>query len=225
MRAIRLISFWMKHKIKSQGKYVYRYEEELFDADHSFLIANGEFVLTELLPYIPKNNSIEIKYSEWSGRYWHKRGIERACVELVKKANAAVISKSPEKFWKYYEICMGKGYHVFNEIILHGFSYLPSYYSNQIIRYIGSDLDKNIFDYSSGAEDELELVKNVLRVHGKQCEKEQLLLLEDIICRYVSPKAVKWYQSRIEWNKSKQGERFVGRSTIYIIVMFTSGKN
>ena len=207
MRAIRLISFWMKHKIKSQGKYVYRYEEELFDADHSFLIANGEFVLMELLPYIPKNSSIEIKYSEWSGRYWHKRGIERACVELVKKANAAVISKSPEKFWKYYEIYMGKGYLVFNEIILHGLSYLPSYYSNQIIRYIGSDLDKNIFDYTSGSEDELELVKNVLRVHGEQCEKEELLLLEDIIWRYVSPKAVQWYQSRIEWNKSKQSER------------------
>ena len=207
MRAIRLISFWMKHKIKSQGKYVYRYEEELFNADHSFLIANGEFVLMELLPYIPKNNSIEIKYSEWSGRYWHKRGIERACVELVKKANVAVISKSPEKFWKYYETCMGKGYHVFNEIILHGFSYLPSYYSNQIIRYIGSDLDKNIFDYTSGAEDELGLVKNVLRVHGEQCEKEQLLWLENMIYKYISPKAVEWYQRRMEWNKSKQSKR------------------
>lgn len=159
MRAIKLISFWMKHKIKSQGKYVYRYEEELFDADHSFLIANGGFVLTELLPYIPKSDSIKVKYSEWSGKYWHKRGIERACVELVKKANVAVVSKSPEKFMKYYETYMGKGYLVFNEIILHGLSYLPSCYSNQIIRYIGSDLDKNIFDYTSGAEDELELVK------------------------------------------------------------------
>ena len=174
MRAIKLISFWMKNKIKSQGKYVYRYEEELFDADHSFFVENGEFVLTELLPYIPKTDSVEVKYNEWSGKYWYKRGIERACVELVKKANVAVISKSPEKFWKYYELYMGNGYHVFNEIILHGLSYLPGYFSNRIIRYIGSDLDKNIFDYTSGEENELELVKNVLRVHGKQCEREQL---------------------------------------------------
>ncbi len=207
MRAIKLISFWMKHKIKSQGKYVYRYEEELFDADHSFFVEKGEFVLMELLPYIPKKNSIEIKYSEWSARYWHKRGIERACVELVKKANAAVISKSPEKFWEYYESYMGKGYFVFNEIILHGLSYLPSYYSNQIICYICSNLDKNIFDYTSGAKDELELVKNVLRIHGKQCETEQLLLLEKVVYKYISPRAVKWYQRRIEWNKSKQSER------------------
>lgn len=207
MRAVRLISFYLKNKFKSQGKYVYRYEEELFDADHSFLVENGEFVLTELLPYISKTDSAEVKYNEWSGKYWNKRGIERACVELIKKANVAVISKSPEKFWKYYELYMGNGYHVFNEIILHGLSYLPGYYSNRIIRYIGSDLDKNIFDYTSGAENELELVKNVLRVHGKQCGKEQLLWLENVICKYVSPEAFEWYQSRIEWNKSKQSER------------------
>lgn len=86
----------------------------------------------ELLPYIPKNSSIEIKYSEWSGRYWHKRGIERACVELV---------------------------------------------------------------------------KNVLRVHGEKCEKEQLFWLENMIYKYISPKAVEWYQRRIEWNKLKQSKR------------------
>lgn len=211
IRAIKLISFWMKHKIKSQGKYVYRYEEELFGAEDSFLIENGEFVLTELLSYIPKNDSVEVKYNEWSGKYWHMRGIERACVELVKKANVAVISKSPEKFWKYYELYMGKGYHVFNEIILHSLSYLPGYYSNRIIRYIGNDLDKNIFDCTSGEENELELVKNVLRVHGKQCEKEQLLWLENVIYKYISPRAVEWYQRRIEWNKSKQSERVYWR--------------
>ena len=207
MRTIRLISFWMKNKIKSQGRYVYRYEEELIGADNSFLVENGEFVLIELLPYIPKNDTVEVKYSDWSGRYWHKKGIERTCVELVKKANVAVISKSPEKFWKCYETYMGKGYLVFNEIILHGLSYLPSYYSNQIIRYIGSDLDKNIFDYTSGAEDELELVKKVLRVHGEQCDKEQLYWMENAIYTYVSPRAAEWYQRRIEWNKSKQDQR------------------
>ncbi len=203
MRAIKLISFWMKNKIKSQDKYVYRYEEELFDAEDSFLIENGEFVLMELLPYIPKTDSVE---NEWSGKYSHIRGIERACVELVKKANIAMISKSPEKFWEYYEPYMGKGYFVFNEIILHGLSYLPSYYSNQIIYYIGSDLDKNIFDYTSGAEDELGLVKKILQVHGEQCDEKQLFWIEDVIYNYISPYATERYQRRIEWNNSKQNQ-------------------
>ncbi len=207
IRTIRLISFWLKNKTKSRGRYAYRYEEELMDVDNSFLIENGEFVLAGLLPYIPKDDTVEVKCSDWSGRCWHKRGIERASVELIKKANIAVISKSPESFWKRYEAYMGKGYIVFNEIILHGLRYLPSCYSDQIIRYIGSDLDKNSFDYTSGAEDELELVKKVLRVHGKQCKNEQLFRLENIIYKYISPRAVEWYQSRIEWNSSRKNQR------------------
>lgn len=54
-RTIRLISFWMKNKIKSQGRYVYRYEQEFLDSDNSFLVNNGEYILNELLQYIPKS--------------------------------------------------------------------------------------------------------------------------------------------------------------------------
>ena len=46
-RTVRLISFWLQNKIKSQGGCVYRYEEELVDLDNSFLIDNGEGVLNE----------------------------------------------------------------------------------------------------------------------------------------------------------------------------------
>ena len=35
-RILRLISFWVKNKIKSQGECVYRYEEELVDINNSF---------------------------------------------------------------------------------------------------------------------------------------------------------------------------------------------
>ena len=95
----------------------------------------------------------------------HKRSIERACVELVKKATIVLCGKSPERFWEYYEPYMGQGYHVFNEIILTGLVSLPPLYSNQVIRYLITDLDKNIFDYTSEAEDELGLVKEALKIH------------------------------------------------------------
>ena len=65
-RTIRLISFWLKNKVKSQGSYIYRYEEELVDSDNPFLIENSEFVLDELLSYIPKENGWEVKYSDLS---------------------------------------------------------------------------------------------------------------------------------------------------------------
>lgn len=203
-RAIRLISFWLQNKIKSQGRYVYRYEEELVDSDNSFLINNGELVLNELLPHIPKENGWEVKYSDWSGRYVHKRSIERACVGLVKKATIALCCKSPERFWQYYEPYMGQGYHVFNEIILKGLAALSPQYSNRIMRYLSSDMDKNVFDYTSGAENELGLVKEVLKIHGSNCDKEELLVIENSISLYISPNASEWYKRRIEQNKLKE---------------------
>ncbi|WP_434311480.1 hypothetical protein [Hominifimenecus sp. rT4P-3] len=203
-RTIRLISFWLQNKIKSQGRYVYRYEEELVDSDDSFFIDNGEVVLNEFLPYIPKESGREVKYSDWSERYAHKRNIERACVCLVKKATIVLCSKSPERFWEYYEPYMGQGYHVFNEIILTGLAALSSLYSNRIMRYLSNDMDKNVFDCTSGAEDELGLAKEVLKIHGSNCNKETLLVTEEAICRYISPNASEWYKRRIEQNKQKE---------------------
>ncbi len=203
-RTIRLISFWMKNKIKSQGRYVYCYEQEFLDSDNSFLVNNGEYILNELLQYIPKECSWKVKYSEWSEKFVYKRGLERACVELVKKATIALCCKSPERFWECYEPYMGQGYYVFNEIILTGLTVLSPEYSNRIMRYLCSDMDKNIFDYTSGAEDELGLVKEVLKIHGNSCDKEELLMIENAICRYISPKASEWYKRRIEQNERKE---------------------
>ena len=203
-RTVRLISFWLQNKIKSRGRYVYRCEEELVDIDNSFVIDNGEIILNEFLPYIPKESGGEVQYSDWSGKYEHKRSIERACVCLVKKATIALCGKSPERFWEYFEPYMGQGYHVFNEIILTGLAALSSLYSNRIMRYLSNDVDKNIFDCTSGAEDELGLVKEVLKIHGNNCDKEELLIIEDAICSYISPNASEWYKRRIELNKQKE---------------------
>ena len=216
-RTIRLISFWLQNKVKSQGRQVYRYEDELVDADDSFLIDNGEVVLNEFLPYIPKESGWEVTYSDWSERYAHKRSIERACVGLVKKATIALCCKSPERFWEYYEPFMGQGYPIFNEIILTGLAALPLLYSNRIMRYLSNDVDKNVFDHTSGAEDELGLVKEVLKIHGSNCDKEELLIVENAICRYISPNAVEWYKRRIKQNKQKKIScvlEFLGRLTV-----------
>lgn len=70
--------------------------------------------------------------------------------------------------------------------------------------YLCSDMDKNIFDYTSGAEDELGLVKEVLKIHGNSCDKEELLRIENAICRYISPNASEWYKRRIKQNERKE---------------------
>lgn len=205
-RTIKILSFWMQNKINSNGKNVYNYEDELVDENESFIVENGCYVLDELLQYVPKDNSWEVHYSEWSGRYMHKRGLERAIVGLIKKANRAIINQNPDLFWTYYEPYMSKNYAVYNEIILHGLQYMPIAYSNQIISYLSSDLENNIFDYTSGADKQLGLVTEVIKVHAVQCDSVYLSSLENAVISYISPKAGEWYKRRIEQNRSKECE-------------------
>ena len=204
VRTIRLISFWVKNKIKSKGKNIYRYEEELVDESDSFLVENGCYVLDELLQYVPKDDSWKVEYSDWSGRYMYKRGLERAVVGLIKKANKAVICQNPNLFWSYYEPYMGKNYKVYNEIILHGLQFLPKTYSNQVISYLTNDLDKNIFDYTSGSNKQLASAIEVIKVHANLCDEEYLIAFENAIKEYISPMATEWYKRRIEQNKTKE---------------------
>ena len=125
-------------------------------------------------------------------------------MELVKKAAVALADNSPDTFWQYFEPYMGMGYAVYNEIILTGLAHLPVRYSDRIIDYITESFNDNVFDYTSGADNELELVKKVLLKHTSECSDETFARLENIIYYYVSPDALQMYKNRIEYNQDKE---------------------
>ena len=125
---------------------------------------------------------------------------------MIKKANAKVIKEDPEYFWNCYQPYMGKNYSVFNEIILHGFKFLPVSYSEKILNYLISDLEKNVFDYTSGQKDQLGCTKEILKIHANACSEEQINTFAGKTVAYVSPRAVAWYKRRIEYNREKGHE-------------------
>jgi hypothetical protein len=205
IRTIRLLAFLLENKIKSNDKNIYRYEEEFLYEDSEILIENGIEVVNLLLPYIPTEKDKSFLYSDWSGRYFHKRGLERACMQIIKKANAAIIALKPETFLERYKEFMGKGHDLYNEIILDGLHRLPQRYSDVVINYLCSDFDCNLFDKTSGNGDELLLAKEVLGKHSKYCSENVFITLEKTILRYLSPRAKDIYKHRIDCNKEKNG--------------------
>lgn len=206
-RMIRLISFWLKNKIESEGKNVYRYGEALITETDSYLLQEGKYVLDELIQYIPLQSEDELYYSDWSAGFIHRRGLERAVVELLKKSNVAIIATDAEWFWKYYSPYMGKNYAIFNELILHGLQFLPESYSDKVVEYLTGDFDKKIFDYTSGLENQLELAKRALRVHTAYCTKACLDTFLLAVEKYVSPQSCEWYKRRMDINKQKEYPR------------------
>lgn len=201
-RIIRIISFGLQNKTENFENYA----AELMHIKDSFEVGDAEFILKELLPYVPKERAWEVKYSNWSEMSSPKINLERVSVNLVKRANKILINTLPDTFWHIYEPYMGKGYYVFNEIILTGLVQLPSQYSNRVIYYLCENLSENLFDYTSGKDEPLELAKEIIRKHVEFCSRDAFLMLENAIYRYISPNAIKRYKRRIEINKEKEDE-------------------
>lgn len=197
MRAIRLIKFWIEYNISNKNKRLYRYEEELVDEESDIIIKNDEEIINMLLPHIPVE--IDKYWGKWTGRNKFSIGIERTAVSIIKKANNNLIKNHPEKFWNIYEKYMGKGYSLFNEFILEGFERLPEKYSDKIIEYLCNDFEKNIFDISSGNNDELLIAKKILMKHSKTCSMENFRKLESIIYYFIQKNSVDLYKSVREY--------------------------
>lgn len=202
-RIIRLISFWLKYKIISKRNIVYKYEEALMRINGSDSLLESMFILNELIPYVPVQDARTLYLSDWTNNPFKRNSLERTVVELLKKANVEIIAKDAECFWDCYYPYMGKGYAVFNELILHGLQFLSKSYSDKVIEYLTGDFDKKMIDCTSGADDRLELAKKVIRVHTKYCSDERLKLFLEAIEMYVSPQSVEWYKRRIEHNQKK----------------------
>lgn len=205
IRTIRVLAFLLKNKIKSKEKTIYQHEEEFFHEDSELLITKGTEVIDLLLPYVPTGKDERLEYSDWSGRYSFKRGLERACIEIIKKANAAIIAANPETFLQRYKEFMGKGFALYNEIILDGLWRLPETYSDMAIEYLCEDFEGNIFDKTSSNGDELFLAKQILSKHSQSCSENVFAALEKKVLRYQHPRAKEHYKHRIEYNREKNG--------------------
>jgi hypothetical protein len=108
---------------------------------------------------------------------------------------------------KYYEPFMGKGNNLFNELILDALSYFPEDSSDFVINYISNDIELNNIDKTSGNEDKLQLVKNVIEKHAIKCNDDTFNSLVNKITMFKSTKAVDYYKQRIDFNHENKGVR------------------
>ncbi len=205
IRAIRYFVFLLEHKIKRNEKNIYRYEMEFLSEFSELMIENGLEVIELLLPYVPNKSDKMNAFSDWSARYHHET-IERVCINILKKANRAIISTNPKTFLNYYECFMGKGNDIFNELILDALFRFPEDLSDFVVSYMCNDFERDIIDRTSGNSDELHLAKSVLEKHTKYCSTGTFNKLQDRIVHYTSSKAVDIYRRRIEFNKEKNGK-------------------
>lgn len=200
IRTIRFFVFLLNNNINNRNQIIHKYENELLHDDNKFLIENGEQVLKILLKLLPMESEKINGFSEWSGRY-HKDSIQRVCINIIKKANTAIISYRPKIVWDLYMSVLGDHNELLNELLLDMFTKLPTSFSDCIITLICTDFNKYIFDKTSGNGDELRLFKDVIKNHGAVCAQSNFNKLESMVIYYVSPRATDIYKRRLDYNK------------------------
>lgn len=207
IKTIRILAFLLKNKLNANEKNIYKHEEEFLYEESELLITRGTEIIDLLLPYVPREKDERLEYSDWSGRYSFKRGLERACIQIIKKANATIIASNPEAFLERYKEFMGKGSDLYNELILDGLWRLSETYSDMVVEYLCKDFENNIFDKTSGNGDELFLAKQILSKHSQYCSENVFATLEKKVLRYLHPSAKDHYKHRIEYNREKNGHK------------------
>jgi hypothetical protein len=201
IRTIRVLALMLKEKIRNHGNVLYKYEEDFILEDLDIL--NEYYYINEMfLPLFPNPDECT-SFSKWDARHLYNIGIERACVQILKKANIHLVLKNPEDFWEIYKVHMHTGHGLYNEIILDGLYHMSKKYANKIVDYLCKNLNLTIFETTSGNYDELKLGKRLIRKIAADCDEKHYLLLEKKIINYIDTDAVRILKNRIERNKEQ----------------------
>ncbi len=209
-RVARLLALWCEkrdhlEKMKIGGM------NEIIDEEGGFKINNGEDIVNLLLRYLPQTSHFSVRDNRWVAERWQtEKTTERYIIEILKKANCSIIDGNPELFWNIYKEYMGRGFGLFDELILSAISKLPEQFSNRVMEYICSDFNQNIYDKTSGEKDQLLYVKKAISVHAIRCDAAVLNLFEQKLIRFVPDRTVRVYRDRVEQNK--KGDAWTYRS-------------
>lgn len=202
IRTIRLLALMLKEKITRHEKGIYKFEEEVLFEDTEIIVNEYEAIIKTFLPLVPEID--DAAWRDWSARYSYRIGLKRACIQILKKANARLASTNPEKFWEIYKKYMYTGNDLYNEIVLDGLFHLPGEYADRVIDYLCVDFNLTIFEETSGNFDRLLNGKRLLGKVSSECSEEHYKFLEKKIIKYIDPYAVDRLKRRIEYNRKRE---------------------
>jgi len=190
IRAIKIFALMLQIKPSySQEESIYSKTEESILVHSDTFTDNYSTVLEILYPCLPTieecSNKIDFNKSEWTNKYFKEDTLKRACILIIKAANRAFAKADSNGFIEFYEPYMGKGYDLFNELILDGMINLDNNYADYILNYLCEDITNNCFEHSSEQRDDLYYTKRLVQKYSKICQPNTLRIFESKISHYI----------------------------------------
>lgn len=202
IRAIELIKFWLENISKKKRKLKYSFDNSIEFNDETKVSGDIEIIGT-LLPLIPKYYSESFEMHSWIAENYNERNIERIAISLLKNATVNLINKDKKQFWTVFENYLNKGFIIHNEIILYGLLNMPISESNKVLLYLFSNIDKNIFEYTSGSKETISLTKQILSKYIINLERDDYFMVESAILDYKPFDMIERCKRKIEILKEK----------------------
>lgn len=183
IRAIELVKFWLKSTLKKKRKLKYSYDNSIEFSDETKVSGDIE-IINALLPLIPKYYFESFEMHSWRDENHNERNIERIAISLLKNATVNLINRDKTQFWTVFEKYLNKGLIIHNEMILYGLLNMPVSENNKVLLYLFSNIDKNIFEYTSGSEESITLTKQILSKFIINLERDEYYMVERAILDY-----------------------------------------
>lgn len=206
-RAIELVEFWLKSTLKKKKKLKYSYDNSIEFSDRTKVSGDIE-IINALLPLIPNYYFESYEIYSWREEKYNERSIERIAISLLKNATVNLINRDKTQFWTVFEKYLNKGLIIHNEIILYGLLNMPVSENNKVLLYLFSDIDKNIFEYTSGSNESISLIKQILSKYIINLEHDDYLMVESAILDYKPSDMIERCKRKIQILKEKRDHPF-----------------
>lgn len=200
IRTIKMILLFIELDARRREKNISRYAEDLICEDTDIIVNDYKVVLNYLMSVLP-DMKVDYRFSGWSCRYNHSHTLERVVMKILKLANHKFAKYEPDKFWDTNKMFMGSGNHLYNELLLDAFVYLPDEYADEIIKYLCSNLEKNAIEDTSGNGKKLLLASQVISHFSSVCSDTIYNNLEKKIISYSDSRCKEILKNRIEANR------------------------
>lgn len=202
-RGIKLVKCLLCNISNQKRTTRYSYDDSIEYSDDTKISGDVD-VINLLMPLIPAYYSWEYKMHEWVHTNFNKKNIERVTISLLKNATVNLIRRNADIFWQVFSKYLNSSLIIHNEIILYGLLNMPLSESKKVLSYLflSSNIDKNIFEYTSDCEESILLTKKIIERFMPRLNKEDYLKIENSILTYKPQDMIKLCEIKIQDEKN-----------------------
>lgn len=198
-RGIKYVEFLANH-LDLKKRHIKYSDNCSIEYEDKIEIRENKLIIDKLLPLIPE---IHDKYGlyDWEDHGRIEMNAQRIIISLLKKAAKNVVNSDYNKFWTIFKKYLNQGFSIHNEIILNSIFFMPQSASNEVFKYLFSDINNNCFEYTSNNDQSVCMLKKITEKFINNANKKTIAYVIEKIIQYKPDDLIEKCKRCIEYKK------------------------